>query len=63
MNMNWNHLDNTELKDEITLIRLVIQQTDENPKLTIQQKEIIINQCLDKLKSLYDEQRKRGIIK
>ena len=37
--MNWNHLDNTELKDEITLIRLVIEQTDENPKLTIQQKE------------------------
>lgn len=61
--MNWQHLDNTELKDEITLIRLVIEQIDGNPKLTIQQKEIIINQCLDKLKSLYDEQRKRSIIK
>lgn len=61
--MNWNHLDNVELRDEITLVHLLIKRTNLNSELTSRVKEIIVNQCLDKLKSLYDEQRKRGIIR
>ena len=60
-NFNWSHLDDEDLKDEITLTILIIEDLRQN--ITIQNKiesEKTIDLFLDKLKSLYDEKRKRN---
>lgn len=60
-NFNWSHLDDEDLKDEITLTILVIE--DLKQSITLQNKiksEKTIDLFLDKLKSLYDEKRKRN---
>ena len=60
-NFNWSHLDDEDLKDEITLTILIIEDLRQN--ITRQNKiesEKTIDLFLDKLKSLYDEKRKRN---
>jgi hypothetical protein len=61
MKWNWSLLNNEDLDDEITLLQKVIENTLSDNSKTEIKKEIIVNQCLEKLKSIYDEQRKRGV--
>jgi hypothetical protein len=58
---NWSNLDDEDLKDEITLTILIIEDLKQN--VTVRNKiesEKTIDLFLDKLKSLYDEKRKRN---
>jgi hypothetical protein len=60
-NFKWSHLDDEDLKDEITLTILIIEDLKQN--ITARNKiesEKTIDLFLDKLKSLYDEKRKRN---
>jgi hypothetical protein len=60
-NFDWSHLDDEDLKDEITLTILIIEDLKQNE--TVRNKtesEKTIDLFLDKLKSLYDEKRKRN---
>ena len=52
-----------DLMDEITLLFQVMDIIQENQELSAKDKQNVIDDCLDKLNSLYDEQRKRGTFK
>jgi hypothetical protein len=56
----WAHLNDEELLDEIdyteTLLNHVVSE-----RLKVSNKADAINEYLDKLKSLYNEKRKRGL--
>jgi hypothetical protein len=58
----WEHLDNEELIDEITLSKSVINEALIDKSLTDKNRQAVVDYYLDKLKSLYNEQRKRGLI-
>jgi hypothetical protein len=58
---DWSSLDNDDLLDEIEWTEKCIDFVL-NGKLVSTDKQNTVNQYLEKLKSLYDEKRKRGII-
>ena len=58
----WEDLDNEELRDEISLSKGVINEALVDMTLTDKNRQAVVDYYLDKLKSLYNEQRKRGII-
>ena len=58
----WEDLDNEELRDEISLSEGVINEALVDMTLTDKNRQAVVDYYLDKLKSLYNEQRKRGII-
>ena len=58
----WEHLDDEEIEDEINLSHLGIERILEST-YSAHTKERVINEYLEKLKTLYDEQRKRGTFK
>jgi ribosome assembly protein YihI (activator of Der GTPase) len=60
---NWENEEDEYISDTITLIILMMEDTPTNEKLTEKGKQNFIDNCLDKLNSLYDEQRKRGTFK
>jgi hypothetical protein len=60
---NWDDYTNDDIKDEITLIRKGLDSVIANESLTERQKQRLFDEYLDKLNSLYDEQRKRGTFK
>jgi hypothetical protein len=57
---NWDHLDNEDLNDEITLSEWGIKEVIKDSDLSSKAKDDLINQYLEKLKSLYNEKRKRA---
>jgi hypothetical protein len=57
---NWEDLTDEDIRDEMTLVELVMKVTQMNPKLTDKQKQNVIDDCLDNLNLIYNEQRKRG---
>jgi hypothetical protein len=57
---NWAHLNNEELLDEIEYSKAFLNHVLEG-RLKVNNKEDAVNEYLDKLKSLYDEKRKRRI--
>ena len=60
---DWDNYTNEDIKDEITLIRKGLESVNSNEKLTEKQKQRLFDEYLDKLKSLYNEQRKRESFK
>lgn len=60
---DWDNYTNEDIKDEITLIRKGLESVNSNQKLTEKQKQRLFDEYLDKLKSLYNEQRKRSTFK
>lgn len=52
-----------DIRDEITLVQLVMSATQKDPELSDKNKQSIIDDCLDNLNLIYDEQRKRGTSK
>ena len=60
---DWDNYNNEDIKDEITLIRKGLESVNSNQKLTEKQKQRLFDEYLDKLKSLYNEQRKRNTFK
>ena len=58
----WEDLDAEELTDEITLAKGVIEEALKDVSLSNTTRQAITDYYLDKLKSLYNEQKKRGII-
>lgn len=60
---NWEDYTNEDIKDEITLVNLGLEDVISDDDLTIRQKQKLIDEYLDKLNSLYNEQRKRGTFK
>ena len=60
---DWSDEDDEYIKDQITLLLLVMDNVQNDPKLTEKSKQITIDDCLDKLNTLYNEQRKRGTFK
>lgn len=60
---DWDNYTNEDIKDEITLIRKGLESVNSNEKLTQKQKQRLFDEYLDKLKSLYNEQRKRNTFK
>ena len=60
---DWDYYTNEDIKDEITLIRKGLESVNSNEKLTEKQIQILFDEYLDKLKSLYNEQRKRNTFK
>jgi hypothetical protein len=60
---DWSDYINEDLIDEINLLFQVMDMIQENQALSEKDKQNIIDDCLDKLNSLYDEQRKRGTFK
>lgn len=60
---DWDNYNNEDIKDEITLIRKGLESVNSNEKLTEKQKQRLFDEYLDKLKSLYNEQRKRNTFK
>ncbi len=60
---DWDNYTNEDIKDEITLIRKGLESVNSNEKLTEKQKQRLFDEYLDKLKSLYNEQRKRNTFK
>lgn len=59
---DWEDLDAEELADEITLAKGVIEDTLKDASLSNTTRQVVTDYYLDKLKSLYNEQRKRGIL-
>ena len=60
---DWSDYTDEDLMDEITLLFQVMDIIQENQELSAKDKQNVIDDCLDKLNSLYDEQRKRGTFK
>jgi hypothetical protein len=60
---NWEDLTDEDIRDEITLVELVMKVTQTDPKLTDKHKQNVIDDCLDNLNLIYNEQRKRGTFK
>ena len=60
---DWTNESDEYIKDQIILLLLVMDAVQDDPKLTEKSKQMTIDNCLDKLNSLYDEQRKRGTFK
>ena len=58
----WEDFDAEELEDEITLAKGVIDDAQKDDSLSNKKRQVVIDYYLEKLKSLYDEQRKRSII-
>ncbi len=58
----WEDFDAEELEDEITLAKGVIDDAQKDDSLSNKKRQAVIDYYLEKLKSLYDEQRKRSII-
>ena len=59
----WDDYTNEDIKDEITLIEKGLDAVNANEDFTERQKQKLFDEYLDKLNSLYDEQRKRGTFK
>jgi hypothetical protein len=59
----WEDEEDEYIKDEITLILLMLKEAPTNQRLSERAKQNLIDDCLDKLNTLYDEQRKRGTFK
>jgi hypothetical protein len=59
----WDDFDAEELEDEITLAKGVIDDALKDNSLSNKRRQAVMDYYLDKLKSLYDEQRKRSITK
>ena len=59
---DWEDLDAEEIADEITLAKGVIEAALKDASLSITTRQAVTDYYLDKLKSLYNEQRKRSII-
>jgi hypothetical protein len=59
-NISWTHLNNEELLDEIEYCKAFLNHVLEG-RLKVNNKDDAVNEYLDKLKSLYDEKRKRRI--
>ena len=60
---DWTNESDEYIEDEITLAFLVLKKVPENEKISEKNKQNLINECLDKLNTLYNEQRKRGTFK
>jgi hypothetical protein len=58
----WEDFDAEELNDEIALAKGVIEDALKDKSLSDKTRQAVMDYYLDKLKSLYNEQRKRGII-
>jgi hypothetical protein len=57
----WENFDAEELEDEITLAKSVIDDALNDNSLSNKRRQAVMDYYLEKLKSLYDEQRKRSI--
>jgi hypothetical protein len=57
----WEDFDAEELEDEITLAKGVIDDALNDNSLSNKRRQAMMDYYLEKLKSLYDEQRKRSI--
>jgi hypothetical protein len=57
----WEDFDAEELEDEITLAKGVIDDALNDNSLSNKRRQAVTDYYLEKLKSLYDEQRKRSI--
>jgi hypothetical protein len=60
---NWEDYTHEDIMDEINLAFQVIERVKVSQTLSEAGKQIVIDDCLDKLNSLYNEQRKRGTFK
>ena len=60
---DWTNESDEYIEDEITLAFLVLKKVPENEKISEKNKQNLIDECLDKLNTLYNEQRKRGTFK
>jgi hypothetical protein len=60
---DWEDLTDEDIRDEITLVFQVITDIREKQTLSETDKQILIDDCLDNLNSLYNEQRKRSPFK
>ena len=60
---DWSDYTDEDLTDEINLVFQVMDMIQENQALSERDKQNITDDCLDKLNSLYDEQRKRNTFK
>jgi hypothetical protein len=60
---NWQDETDEYIKDEITMAFVLMKDIRNNEELSEKSKQILIDDCLDKLNTLYDEQRKRGTFK
>jgi hypothetical protein len=58
----WEDFDAEELNDEIALAKGVIEDALKDKSLSDKTRQSVMDYYLDKLKSLYNEQRKRSII-
>jgi hypothetical protein len=58
----WEDFDAEELNDEIALAKGVIEDALKDKSLSDKTRQAVMDYYLDKLKSLYNEQRKRSII-
>jgi predicted DNA-binding protein YlxM (UPF0122 family) len=58
----WEDFDAEELNDEIALAKGVIEDALKDKSLSDKTRQTVMDYYLDKLKSLYNEQRKRSII-
>ncbi len=59
----WDKYTNEDIKDEIILIKKGLESIVANKSFSKIQKQKLFDEYLDKLNSLYNEQRKRGTFK
>jgi hypothetical protein len=60
---DWEDFTDEDIKDEMTLVYLGMERATTNKSYTEKQKQRLYDEYLDKLNSLYNEQRKRGTFK
>ncbi len=60
---DWEDYTNEDIKDEITLVRKGLEDVLKDEDLTERHKQKLYDEYLDKLNTLYNEQRKRGTFK
>jgi hypothetical protein len=60
---DWEDFTDEDIKDEIILVYLGMERATTNKNYTEKQKQRLYDEYLDKLNSLYNEQRKRGTFK
>jgi hypothetical protein len=61
--INWEEYLDEDITDEINLIFQVMKKVRNDISLSERDKQITIDECLDKLNLYYEEQRKRGTFK
>lgn len=60
---DWEEYLDEDITDEINLVFQVIKKVRNNQRLSERDRQITIDECLDKLNLFYDEQKKRGTFK